>query len=314
MKKINQCILSFLILTVYGLNFVLATDKTKNDYKNGMTYKFVPQLELPMEMGSMQTLIVMGQTNYINGNPQLNPNSFGVSGTGPGFAAGIYYYTLTRSGSFSTDNFKFKVDAALWLPGVLTNNGTYSNGMFIESGGHTYSISGTIPHGSECGVYETIIIKIYASVTHQLVQTTTFKIGNALNPTPVSNFKILGSSAEMPSIINACQSLSKNILLNNLKLTYTGSGSVSKYRISIMECNSTGQGVAGGFNYIQGWVNGAVPLTINLNTSLTGSGGTVPSYWAYYLVTLETFGGGLCNSGSTFHRALLHLTPGPCSK
>src|SRR5439155_16891620 len=135
-----------------------------------------------------------------------------------------------------------------------------------------FSVSGYIPYGVECGEYETIVLNIYNSAA-QLVFTKTLTIVNPLQPIPVSNFKIFGSAASSPTIINGCQCVSKSILSNNLKLKYTGTGTVWKYRISINEVTVSGMPVAGGNSYNPAWTltpNGPVPPTITINTILTG--------------------------------------------
>jgi hypothetical protein len=99
-----------------------------------------------------QSIISLGTTNYIYGNHgfissiyggQSTINSFGVGGYNPGFATGYYYYTLTRSGSFTTNNLQFAVDNSYWQSGS-------SHIMLIDNNSHYFSISGIIPYGTEC--------------------------------------------------------------------------------------------------------------------------------------------------------------------
>ena len=271
-----------------------------------------------LNTSSRATTIVMGSVNTIYGNegfltsiyaPQTAINTFGVGGMNPGFATGYYYYTITRSGSFTTSNLQFGIDNTYWVFGQ-------SHLMLINNATHYFSISGIIPSGTECGVNERIIMKIYAFTTSQLVQSTTFIIINPLNPIPVTNFKILGSAAIFPTIIYGCGLKSPNILSLNLPLKYTGTGVVWKYRITLREANSSGNPITGGFTFIQSWINLPVPISIVLNTLLMGTGvvsGQVPSYWAYYLVSLETQGLP-CGGGTSIHTALIHLAPEPCSR
>lgn len=262
----------------------------------------------------------MGTVNYIYGNqgfltsiysPPISINSFGDGGYNPGFAAGGYYYTLTRSGSFTTSNLQFAFDWVTWVNGS-------SHVRWINNASHYISISGVIPYGTECSniLNETVVMKIYTANTYQLVQTTTFIIKNPLNPVPVSNFKIFGSATSSPAIIYGCGCPTPNILLLNLPLKYTGTGTVWKYRISIKEVNAAGTPIAGGFTFIQNWINAAVPLSTTINSALMGTGvtsGQVPAYWAYYLISLET-AGVPCTSGTSMHAALIHLSRAACIK
>jgi hypothetical protein len=234
--------------------------------------------------------------NTIDGS-QLAVNNFGRAGTIGGFASGYYFYTFTRSGGFTTSNLTFSEGSLAW--------GQNSN-RYIDNSQHGVGLSGIIPYGTECGLTESINIKFYSASSQQLVLSNIFIIRNPLQPIPVSNFRIAGSTAVSPVVIPRWEASSKSFLSNNIRLTYLGSGTVWKYRILIKQATSTGM-PTGGFKFEQNWVMAAVPSVITLNNTLIGqTTGTPPTTWTYFLVTLETLGGP-CTGGSGIHTALVLL-------
>lgn len=241
--------------------------------------------------------------NTIDGS-QLSVNNFGVAGTMGGFATGTYYYTWTRSGKFTTQNLTFSVNGTAWTPNA---NRTLSSAVL------NVSLSGIIPYGVECGTSETITLKVYNRVTNQIVLTNTFTIRNPLRTPASPKFKVFGSTAASPTLIKGCGCSSKNILLNNLKLIYAGTGTVLQYRVVIKQATATGAIVPNGFQFTQNWVNGAPPATITLTNLAGQTTGTVPATWTYFLVTLEAYSGctGLPNGS---HTALVLLSQTICPK
>lgn len=240
--------------------------------------------------------------NTIDGS-QLAVNNFGKVGTMGGFAHGIYRYTLTRSGQFTTTNLLFSVNSIAWSPNSNIN---------VSNSVQNIGLSGIISYGVDCGFTENITMKIY-NISGQEVLFNTFIIRNPLQLIPISNFKIFGSTASTPSIIKGCNSSSTNIIANAIKIYYTGTGTVQKYQVSIKQATSNGSYVIGGFQFIQNWVTAAVPSTIALNTMTGQTTGTPPTTWTYFLVTLETVSGP-CSGGSGTHTALILLDPNMCAK
>lgn len=252
------------------------------------------------------------QTVYLNingGNPidgnQSSVNSISASGTMGGFTNGNYYYTLSRSGDFTTTNLVFSVSGVAWGPNI--------NKFFTTGPPMPVTLSGIIPAGTLCNKKEIIIMKVYNSLG-QVVLSKTLTIRNPNTGILASTFKIFGSYASHPTVIKGCTNTSKNILANNIKLYYNGSGAVKKYYLEIYQANAAGGKVAGGFNFTQNWQNGSVPSILTLNTSLVGvSTGSAPSIWTYFIITLYT-STGPCAIDLGGHSALILLNPNPCMK
>lgn len=238
--------------------------------------------------------------NTLDGS-QLSVNTFGKAGTMGSFAAGSYYYTLTRTGSFTANNIVFSVNGVAWGS---------NNTKFISSTTQNISISGIIPSGTACGVTETIVMKIY-NISSQLVLSNTFIVRNPAQPATISKFKIFDSDLAANILIKGCQCTSKNILSNNITIKYTGSGTVLKHQIRIQQVTSTGGPVTNGFMFTQNWVTAAVPASINLKTLTGVTTGSAPTTWTYFLVTLETIGKP-CSGSPGVHTALVLLQPDFC--
>jgi hypothetical protein len=77
--------------------------------------------------------------------------SNGAFGTMSGFASGTYFYKITRSGAFTTNNLIFGLNGNNWVANSFAP---------VLSGANNFSISGTLPVGVGCGQNETVKMEI----------------------------------------------------------------------------------------------------------------------------------------------------------
>jgi hypothetical protein len=213
--------------------------------------------------------------NVISGN-QLSINNFGVSGTIQGLSAGYYSFALLRTPhNFTTQNLQLGVNLNYW-----SNFGS-PYVTFIGNTPATFSISGIIPFGVECGEYETVLLNIYNTLG-QVVISNTIKILNPTHQAPLTNFKINGNGASSPNVIT----FYNDNVPNNITLSYTGTGLVTRYRLYIQKASSNGVPVGPGSD--SSWHNGSVPATIDLRAVAGGSffANQLSTYPGYYSVKL----------------------------
>ena len=235
--------------------------------------------------------------DIINGN-QMNPNNFGVAGTIDGLAAGNYFIAFIRTPhNFTTQNLQAGVSGVFW-----TNFGS-PHSQFINSGPHAFALSGIIPYGVECAEYEQIEIVVRNSAA-QVVLSKIIKILNPTHQAPLPNFKINGNGAISPSAIVINNSTTPNITLN-----YTGTGTVTSYRLYLSKASANGVPISGSGSAGSdaSWHNGAVPTSINIRSLAGGSFvlNQLTIHPGYYLITLETQGGVCAYVGSAPHNALI---------
>lgn len=248
--------------------------------------------------------LVGGDTIY---GTQMAINNFGVAGTIQGLAAGDYTFSLTRTPhNFTTQNLQLSVGGIYW-----SNYGS-PHIAFINNTPTAFSISGIIPYGVECAEYETILLKIINSLG-QVVISKTVTILNPTHQAPLPNFKINGSSAVPPNAIV----INNDLAPSTITLTYTGTGTVTSYRLYLTKASANG--IPGSPGSDSSWHSGPVPTTINLRALTGGSFGAnqLRTSPGYYLVTMETTGGVCAIIGSSPHVALIltknkiyHITPG----
>jgi hypothetical protein len=251
-------------------------------------------------MADASLTLVGGNTIY---GSQLAINNFGVAGTIQGLAAGTYSFALVRTPHlFTTVNLQLGVGGFYW-----SNFGS-PHFMYIGNTPTSFSISGIIPN-AECGEYEAVKLGIY-NTAGQLVISNNLTIMNPTHPAPVVNFKINGSSAVSPNAITINNA-------SNITLTYTGSGTVTSYRLYAVKASADGSYSVGPYSDTS-WHTGPVPTTVNIRA--LGGGSFVPNQMivhpGYYAVKLETEGTWCAYVGSAPRIALIRtenslVTPGP---
>jgi hypothetical protein len=124
---------------------------------------FLAGLLIQLNVGAQCiTLTSPGNTMYCF--PPSFSNS--VTGTLSGLAGGNYYYTITRSGDFTTTNLQFSLNGLGWTASTLST---------VFSGANSFAISGYLPGTALCGQHETIEMKIFNAIGSQ-VCTTTFTV------------------------------------------------------------------------------------------------------------------------------------------
>lgn len=241
--------------------------------------------------------LVGGNTIY---GGQTGPvNDFGVAGTIQGLATGDYSFSFTRTPhNFTTQNLQVTANGSFW-----SNLGS-PHITFLYNTPNNFSISGIVPYGVECGEYEDVIIKIYNSAG-QLVISNPVTIQNPTHQAPLTNFKINNSSAQPPTAIVVSNTFSPAITL-----TYTGTGTVTTYRVYLFKAYANGAPVPGGPTSDTSWHNGPVPATINVRN--LGGGTFVANQLAvapgYYGIKMETQGGICAYVGAASRSALILTT------
>ncbi len=218
---------------------------------------------------------------------------------------GDYYYTLSRSGAFTSTNVLITYGGSPWNPGISGH--LLLGGGLPGQNGTTFSCD--IPVGTPCNATETFVIDIYEYGTNNLYYTCIFTIRN---PPVVSNFKVYGKSTTAPTVITGCENKFADFWLNNIKLTYTGTGAISKYRVLVKQATSSGVAVNGGYSFTGNWINGNVPPILTLNSIPGTSANPMPATLTYFLITLETTG--LCPGGTGSKTVLLRLNSRRCTR
>ena len=264
---------------------------------------FAIMIALVMVMSTISSVRAAASLTIVGGDiingSQMNPNNFVVPGTIDGLAAGIYFIAFIHTPhQFTTQNLQAGVSGVFW-----TDNGSPHSQLIIDNGPHAFELSGIIPYGTECGEYDQIEIVVRNSAA-QVVLSKTIKILNPTHQAPLPNFKINGNGAISPNAIIINNSTTPNITLN-----YTGTGTVTSYRLYLSKASANGVPISGTGHASSdaSWHNGAVPTSIDLR-SLTG-GSFVPNqltvHPGYYLITMETQGGVCAYIGSAPHMALI---------
>jgi hypothetical protein len=125
---------------------------------------------------------------------------------------------------------------------------------------------------------------------------TSIAVPITINPIPFASFNINGNTATSPTAIGvfAC---------NTMNLNYTGSGTLTDYRLTVQSATSSGTTTSTYNSNPSGtWTSGAVPATTNLNT---GANATAFTAGGYFLVTLETR---TASCASVARKALINVT------
>lgn len=249
--------------------------------------------------GQASLTLVGGYT--ISGSQAVSINAFGIAGHIQGLAAGYYSFSFVRTPhNFTTQNLQIAGNGWIW------SNFGAPYIAYLTNGQNHFSITGIIPYGVECGEYEDLVFKAFNSAG-QLVISQPIRILNPTHQAPVTNFKINNSSAQPPAAIGV-----SNTFASAITLTYTGSGTVTAYRVYATKASSTGVPLPNGPVSDGSWHNGPVPATINVR--LLGGGSFVPNQMAvdpgYYLIRLETKGGVCAYVGASPRVALVRTFNG----
>jgi hypothetical protein len=250
--------------------------------------------------GADASLTLVGG-NTIHGDQTGPANDFGVAGTIQGLAAGYYSFSFIRTPhNFTTQNLQVAANGSFWSDLGAPHT------TFLYNAPNSFSISGVVPPGVECGEYEDVIIKVYNSAG-QLVISNPVVIQNPTHQAPLTNFKINNSSAQPPTAIAV-----SNTFFPSITLAYIGTGTVTAYRVYLFKAYADGAPVPGGPASDTSWHNGPVPASINVRNL---GGGTFAANQltvaaGYYGIKMETQGGICAFVGAATHSALILTVTG----